>query len=353
MTTAPARAGRWADVVGLALVGSLAAWAVLVSGGGGGRVASFVALLAGLVAAVAAGRALTARNQPVAAGIAGAVLATVVLTYPGIRSAAGAPTGYANANATLTAVAALAAVGEARAAPPGGRRQAWVLVTVLLGGATALTGSVAGTAGLAVAVALLIVFTTTERSHLLPAAGLIAVVLAAALTGSAAVDDAAWLGRSDEVRLDLWQAGVDLARHEPITGLGVGAFEERNPLTPDDDLRWVHHEYVELAVEVGAVGLLLTFAIAGWTAACLWLGTGPARSVRRQRSVTAAAAATVIGLHGTVDHVWHAPAPIVLTALLIGAATVDPASGQGLRRSAAKDRCGGSARAIAPAARAA
>lgn len=321
MTAAPARAERLADVVGLALAGSLAAWAVVVSGGDGGRLSSFVALLATLVAAVVAGRALTKGNVRVDAGVAAAVLAAVVLTYPGIRGADGAPTGYANSNATLTAVGALAAVGAARSAPPGTERQGWVVAAGLLGGATALTGSVAGTVSLAAAVVVLVAATTAKRPQLVSAAGLIAVLLAAALTSAAAVADDPWLDRSDAVRVDLWRAGVELARDEPITGLGVGAFEDRNPLTDDEDLRWVHHEYVELALELGAVGLLLALAIAAWIAARLWLAAGWAHSTGGRRVATAGAAATVIGLHATIDHVWHAPAPMVLTALLIGAAS--------------------------------
>jgi O-antigen ligase len=310
---------RQADVAGIGIVAALAAWFAL--GAGDGEVTSLpgpaLALLAAIVGAAVVGRTLTDRSIPVAGPIAFAVLATFVLTYPGLLSAAGAPTGYANANATLAAVGTLAAVAAARLADPGRARQAWVVAAGALAGVTAATGSVAGTVALAVAAALVAAGRRPDRAPAVPIAGFLLVFMTIAVTAAVAVGGADGVRAGDEVRADLWSAAADLAREEPLWGLGIGAFEAQNPVSDDADLRWAHHEYLEVALEAGAPGLVLVLALAAWVAARLWTAI-PQHPVL---ATAAVGAATMVGLHGAVDHVWHRPAPIVLAAALIGAAT--------------------------------
>lgn len=316
----PPWTARQADVAGALIVVLLGGWLALGAGtGGGDRPEPVLALLAGLVTAVVAGRLLADRSVPVAGPVAAAVAATFALTYPSLLSAAGAPTGYANANATLAAVGTLAAAAAARAALPGTRRQGWVLVAAALAAATAATGSVAGAAALVAGAGVAAVGVRPHRSPAVPVAGLLIVLVVVGVTGAVASGGAAGVRAGDELRSDLWVGAAELARGEPLRGLGVGAFEERNPVTSDPDLRWVHHEYLEVAVEAGAPGLLLVLVLAAWVAVRLWSATADPAAV-----VTAAAVATVVGLHGAVDHVWHHPAPLVLAAALFGAATRDP-----------------------------
>lgn len=324
-TMPPPWTARQADLAGAGIVGALAGWLAL----GAGRSGPAVALLGGLVATTAAGRALGDRGISMAGPIAFGVLATFALTYPGLLGAAGAPTGYANANATLAAVGSLAAVAAARSADPGRARQAWVVAAGALAVVTAATGSVAGTAALAVAASLVAVGRGPDRAPAVPVAGFLLVLVTVAVTAAVSVGGADGIRAGDEVRADLWTAAADLAREEPLRGLGVGAFEERNPVTDDADLRWAHHEYLEVALEAGAPGLLLLLALAAWIAARLW-ASAPAHPVL---ATAAAGAATVVGLHGAVDHVWHRPAPLLLAAALIGAATAAGAP-QGVRTGA-------------------
>ncbi|MCO8127421.1 O-antigen ligase family protein [Acidimicrobiia bacterium EGI L10123] len=309
-----ASAARRADVGALALVGGLAVWTALVAGGGEGRSAPVLLLLAGLVAAVLLGRRLAGWPGLVPKALASAIAGAFALTYPGLLGAGGAPTGYANSNATLAAVGVVAAVASARQAPAGRERQAWTAVAATLVVATLLTRSTAGIAVLALAGALLLLATWSRWPPVVAVGGAVATSLVLGLSVLLAVDDSAPLAGSDVVRVELWSAAVDLAREEPVRGLGPGAFEARNPVTQDADLRWVHHEYLELAVELGGVGVVLVVALGLAVLARLALAGGD--------GTTAAAAVTIVAVHGTVDHVWHAPALLLVSALLVGGATV-------------------------------
>lgn len=303
----------------LALVGALAAWTAFVAGGGQGRSTPVLVLLAGLVAAVLIGRRSAAWPGAVAKSVAVATTGAFALTYPSLLGTAGAPTGYANSNATLGAVGAMAAVAAARRTPAGPERQAWTGLTAALVAATLLTRSTAGVAVLALAGVLLLLAAWTRWPPVVAGAGAIAASVALGLSALLAVDGSAPMADTDAVRVELWTAAVDLAREDPVQGLGPGAFEDRNPVTRDADLRWVHHEYLELAVELGGVGLALVVGLGLATLARLGLAAAD--------GTAAAAAVTAVAVHGTVDHVWHAPAILLVTALLVGDATGTGATG--------------------------
>lgn len=327
-----ARASRLLGVGCIALVVSLAAWTALVAGGGHGRSSPVVLLLAGLAGAVALGHRLAAWPglvpKSVAAGIGGALL----LTFPGVLGAGGAPTGYANSNATLAAVGVVAAVAAARQAPAGAERQMWTAAAGGLTLAALVTRSAVGIAVLFGVAALWLIATRITWPPLVAAGGAVGVGLALALTVAVAVQGPGSSGGADVVRVGLWSAAVDLAHEQPISGLGPGAFEERNPVTADEDLRWVHHEYLELVVELGGVGLVLVVA--------LGLAVLARLAVAGSDGTAAAAAFTVVALHGTVDHVWHAPAVLVVLALLVGDGTGSQRRSRQPPRSAAGSRPG-------------
>lgn len=308
-----ASAARRADEASLGAVTALAVWTALIAGGGNGRSTPILLLLAGLVAAVLLGRRLAAWPGLVTNALATAIAGAFAVTYPALLGAGGAPTGYANANATLAGVGVLAAVASARRVPAGRERQTWTALAAALVVVTLLTGSFGGTIVLLLAGALLVLASRSRWPPVVAAGGAVAVGLALGVTVLLAVDNSLPLGDTEVVRVDLWSAAVDLAREDPVRGLGAGAFDERNPVTQDADLRWVHHEYLELAVELGGVGLVLVLALGLTVLARLALAGGA--------GVAAAAAVTLVAVHGAVDHIWHAPALLLVTALLVGDAT--------------------------------
>ena len=301
-------------MAGLVLVAALGAWTALIAGDGDGRPAPVLWLLGGLVLAVAIGRAAAARGVPLFGLVAVAVAGAAALTWPGVLAPAGAPTGYANANATLLGLGALSAVGAARAAGTGGRGRLWSAVAVALFACVPATGSIAGTIVVTGACATLALAIRTRWSPLVIGTGMVVAALALGLTVAiASGSDPAGLGGRAGVRGELWAAAEELADEQPVTGIGPGRFEVRNPVTDDDDLRWAHHGYLQVAAELGVVGLVLTLGLVAWGWGVLWWASDRADVA----SVGAAALGAVV-THATVDYVFHIPAVLVTTALLVG-----------------------------------
>ena len=309
---------RHLDAIGLGLVLLLAVWVGVFAGGGEGRPWPVLLLLAGMVIATAVGRVLAVRPGSVPRLVAVGVAGSIVLTWPGMLSAGGAPLGYANGNATLSSLGVVAAIAAARDEADMATRRGWIGLAGLLGALTVAAGSVAGVLALAVALGLLSLSALTRWAGFAVIGGLVAVSLTLGVTTAVALgSDIAGLGDRAETRGELWAAAAAFAGDEPLRGIGPGKFAEQNPVSTDDDLRWAHHGYLQVASEHGLVGLVLVAALAGWAWVTLW-----ATSIRRPAAASLAAApVTVVGLHATVDYVWHLP-PVLLTACaLLGAGT--------------------------------
>lgn len=302
----------------MVLVLVLAGWVGAFAGGGDGRPGPVLWLLAGMVAAYVAGRMLGRRPGFIERTIAVAVAGAVAITWPGILHAGGAPTGYGNANATLSSLGVLAAMG---AALHGGRRadrRCWIVVAAALTVTTLLTASLAGTASLLVALALVGLSVATRSPGFSVMGGLIAVVLVLAVTTAVAFDvDPLGFGQRAGVRAELWTAAADLVDEEPVRGIGPGQFAEHSQVSSDADLRWAHHGYLQAAAEYGLVGLLLVLALAGWA----WVGVWRAAGEGCRDAAVVGGSLAIIGLHATVDYVWHVPTLMVLLAVLLGEGT--------------------------------
>ena len=309
-----ARRSRTVDVAGLALVAALCLWTALVAGDGDGRPAPVLWLLGGLVLAVAIGRAAASRGVPLFGLVAVAVAGAAALSWPGLLAPAGAPTGYANTNAALLGLGALSAMGASRAAGAGGASRGWSALAVVLIGTVPATGSVAGTILVLGACVTLALAFRTRWPALVIGAGMVVAALSLGLTvaiGSGS--DPVGLEARAGVRGELWAAAEELADEQPVIGIGPGRFAVRNPVTDDDDLRWAHHGYLQVAAELGVVGLVLTLGILAWAWAVLWRA-----SHRADVTPVSAAALGAVATHATVDYVLHIPAVLVTTAVLVG-----------------------------------
>jgi hypothetical protein len=129
-------------------------------------------------------------------------------------------------------------------------------------------------------------------------------------------------------RTDALQAALRLVAQQPLTGTGPG----------HADLRWrgddhgaqrfayVHNEYLQLAAEVGLVGLALLAILLAALARLLWRArpTGPGDARAHWAGVVAAAAAFAV--HSGFDFVWHLPAIVVTVTLLAGLVLPTPAA---------------------------
>lgn len=316
--------GTQLDAVGLILVLALAVWVGVFAGGGDGRPGPVLWLLAGSVVSFAVGRSLSPHAAVALPVVAVAITGSVALTWPGILQSGGAPTGYANANATLTAIGVIAAIGAALHADRPLDRRTWIGLGCVLVVATVLTGSVAGVASLLVALVLLGLSLATRWPAFAVAGGLIAVSLALGTTTAIALGgDPAGLGDRAGVRGELWSAAADIARDDPVDGIGPSEFADANPVSRDADLRWAHHGFLQVAAELGFVGLGGVLAIIAWVGGRSW-------SLAERRPVSAALAASVmavVGFHGVVDYTWHTPTVVLVASLLLGV-TTDKASGR-------------------------
>lgn len=286
------------------------------------RARPVVLLLLGGAALVTVSRLLTRRDallvpRVVAIGITGAL----VLGYPSLLHAGGAPTGYANANATLAALGAIAAAGTAAISARPGPRRAWAALALLLATSVAATGSVAASLALLLVGVLAVGAVLLAEVSLAIAGGVVAASLFLGITAAmAAGGDPLGLTPRRDVRLELWARALEAVHDSPLRGIGPGAYGETYASGTDADLRWAHHGFLQQAAEQGVVGLVLMMALVGWGYARLWEGRE-----RRDRAVTIAGASalSVVALHATVDHVLHQAAVPLTLAVLVGWATAD------------------------------
>ncbi len=319
------RRRRWAlDVAGIALVGLALVWTLLTSlDRAVARPGPVIALLVGVTLLVCLPRWVPGDlAERIPGVVAIAVAGAMALSFPEVLRAGGAPTDYANANATLASLGAVAAV-VAGTVSVRRARAGWFLVAVALVGAVAATRSVAGLLALT-AVAVLALGSVALRSATLAVVGgLVAVSLSLGVTTAiAAGADPLGFGERSGLRGELWSSALDAAREHPLRGLGPGGYESLAPVSSDGDFRWAHHGYLQQAADQGIPGLLLLLALFGWAYGRLWVAGGSDLT----RAIEGASALTVVGLHASVDHVLHHAAVPLVAALLLGWAIVVPRS---------------------------
>ena len=301
----------------------LAYWVAFVAGDGAGRPAPLLWLFGGLVVAAGAGRALVRWPGLVSRMVAGGVTGAIVVTWPGVLEAGGAPTGYANSNATLTSLGVIAAIDAGRTAHNESERHGWLAVSGVLAAFTVSTWSTAGALTLGAALALLGLSAVARWPGFAVVGGMIVASTVLAVTAVIALGgDPAGLGERAGVRGELWAAAADLIDEEPVRGIGPGRFGDRSSVSDDADLRWAHHGYLQVAAELGIVGFALVVALAGYVWFRLW----------RESSLDPAAAGLggavmmIIAVHATVDHVWHVPVVLLVAAFWLSASLASPAN---------------------------
>ena len=162
-------------------------------------------------------------------------------------------------------------------------------------------------AGIVVAfVALILVAAAVEKGVGTPETGATASRLASAQSN----------------RYAYWRVAVDTFAEHPVRGLGSGGFrqvwlEKRNIGEVVND---AHSLYLETAVELGLVGLLLLAVVIAGIVAC---GRRMLR-FEREAAIGPIAALAAFGLHAGLDWDWEMPAvtliAVVLAALLVAGA---------------------------------
>jgi O-antigen ligase len=119
-------------------------------------------------------------------------------------------------------------------------------------------------------------------------------------------------------RLDIWKVGLDAFEREPVRGIGAGTFQFAWERDRPAELQVVdgHSLYLEMAAELGVVGLVLLVSLL--TGLLLGVGRGLRGPERHARAAVLAGAVALL-VHAGIDWDWDMPA---LFVWLFGAAGV-------------------------------
>jgi peptidoglycan/xylan/chitin deacetylase (PgdA/CDA1 family)/O-antigen ligase len=332
---APATAHRRRlDGFDLGIVGLVAAsiaWTSLVAHEAGGSAAGPVGLFISVAAAYTAFRLMGARASwlgPASVVVAGAVLA--ILSVDDLLSAGplSGPFGYVNAKSAFFAEAS---IGGLMLALRSGRRPGRALGT-----AAAAGFAVVPIASRCVAASLLLVsipplaLLAARRWDARIAVALCAVAFFVALLGTFALaarpsdrGDGPSIERVAETKLSerrvtLWHEALVIMVERPLLGVGPGRFAEESPTArADRDARWAHNGFLQQGAETGFIGLGLLVGLFIWGFIRLASPGGD------EVTALGAAALAVLGIHATVDYIFHfAAVPLCATALMASAVRV-------------------------------
>jgi len=142
-------------------------------------------------------------------------------------------------------------------------------------------------------------------------------------------------------RLEVPRLSLALVQQRPWLGHGGGTYYTAFPPLKQPGLPWywdhAHNDYVQVACDMGLVGLALWLSIglfSAWRAAQL-LHEGESR-VNRGVGVAALMALCCMGLHNVVDFNLHIPAIAMTFTVLLAAAWAVPPTGRRRRRSSSK-----------------
>ncbi|RDI30770.1 O-antigen ligase-like membrane protein [Lentzea flaviverrucosa] len=109
-------------------------------------------------------------------------------------------------------------------------------------------------------------------------------------------------------------AALDLVARTPLLGAGPGNgsffFDRGNE--GSRVMRYVHNEYLQVLVELGAVGLVLALGVVAATLSVLWRGRGTPLWAGSM------AAVVVVLVHSGFDFLWHLPAVLIVAGLCAG-----------------------------------
>jgi O-antigen ligase len=320
------------DLLGAAVLVCCVVWALISAAGrGSARPEGMLLALFAVVAGYAAGRVAGAILPVVAPAAAGLGVVAVILAVPNGLSGEpiAPPLGYGNADAALLTLAAGAACCAAWDTRSLAVRVVLRGLTVVMAGMALAIGSVA--AGAACLGVLLCSLATARMSRRLPALAALALCAALAVGGTVAVASGTLPGSGPlrtqltARRVELWHDALQMARQDPVRGVGPDRFGELSELAHQDadvsdpDLGKPPSAALQQAAEQGLPGVVL---LGG---AYLWMLFALGRSARATPVVvTAAAALTGLAVQASVDSVLSYTAVTAGAGLIAGMATARP-----------------------------
>jgi O-antigen ligase len=145
----------------------------------------------------------------------------------------------------------------------------------------------------------------------------IAVLLVAALVLTVQPDTAALASRanlSSWGRSEAARAALDLIAEHPLIGAGVGQarFVWDLPDGNGEIALYAHNEYLQLLVDLGAIGAVLLLALLAAIAVVV------KRGWNMPHAAGALAGLAALAVHSGFDFLWHIPVLPLLAGLFIG-----------------------------------
>lgn len=229
------------------------------------------------------------------------------------------------------------------------------LVPVLFITTLFLTGSRGGMISALLAGAVLALAGAAARSRIrvtrFALLGSIPVLLALAFIGTSHVLQRFVSFEELKMRLDIFRSSLPLLQDNPLTGVGLGNFNEAYSAVAMPkfagltNLFYTHNDWLQIGIELGLPGLLLAAALsATLIAACFRSWDMPSRALNRGMARAVSFFFVSIALHNLVDFNFHVPAnlfcfaavsalPLLfLTAPLQSAEDTAPEHGRSARR---------------------
>lgn len=319
-TAAPPLGLSRADLVlGASLCGMLL-WTMLVGWHGDRALSatlSYAVAPLGLLAGAAASRWAVSRGAGViAAGSAAALLLAAVVAVPFYSNAEAA------AGVQLIALAGLVLMGTTGSAPGTRAGTGTVLLAAVIGALGLLLAARSQAASL-LAVLIVVIAVLALRGRLDSSRrtvrgiglGSVAGAVLVILFLAAAPFWPWWLEENESLswaRQSLWRDALALWRENPIVGGGPGSFHEFSEISRSEEhLYAVHSSILQVAAELGGVGVLLFLAV-------LISGTFVAAQGGRAQRAIGVAAWCALAVHSMIDHLYEFPLVCLLAGVVIG-----------------------------------
>ena len=312
---APARL----DLIGLGLLGILAAWVLLSAELEGGDPRDYLGMLGLLACGYLAGR-LSARWAWIVATVVAVGFGTLILATPDALAGGplAGPLGYANANGALAVqVAAILLVAATRTKPTVGRVLLMAAAVPTFSLAWFNKSSAAMLGGGALLLVGLVAVTARPRRSLLAISGcglIVAVAVIGQMLVATGTGDSRVASLVTERRVELWTDAIHLAWSAPLTGYGPHSFSTKSPTAASDpDTRAAHSAVLQVAAETGLVGASLVLLLVAWAFVALgWTSAQP--------GLVGAVAWTAFCLQALVDYVANFPLVVATASLALGLA---------------------------------
>jgi tetratricopeptide (TPR) repeat protein len=146
----------------------------------------------------------------------------------------------------------------------------------------------------------------------------------------------------DAGRLELWRSAFGIFLDHPILGGGPGSWPGLRAADAISQANYAvlytpHSIVAQLAAELGAMGLLAGAVLLVAVTRLARRAVAEANGAERVQRLIAAGSLLAVGMHAVVDPMWHIPAVVLLTFVLV--ARLDPpADGNALAASALAGR---------------